>query len=181
MILPKGIVENTREIYAEVASYPIVPPEKIWQYWNGKWSSAFRLLVACRLIRQTVYTTTFRRLVDPTAYRLENFWWHVWGSDRRYLSGPELARLFEEFTLGPTFVPLRSPANRYEGPPVRAHRIPLCFSLLTMPRHLGSSKTLNPKLKRRLVMIRGMNLARPSRIRSLPPLLLRDLPHGIRS
>jgi hypothetical protein len=98
MILPKGILENTREIYAEVASYPIVPPEKIWQYWN-------------------VYTTTFRRLVDPTAYRLENFWWHVWGSDRRYLSGPELARLFEEFTVGPTFVPLRSPANRYEGPP----------------------------------------------------------------
>jgi len=35
MILPKGILENTREIYAEVASYPVVPPEKIWQYWNG--------------------------------------------------------------------------------------------------------------------------------------------------
>ncbi|KAK4453497.1 hypothetical protein QBC34DRAFT_208555 [Podospora aff. communis PSN243] len=117
MILPKGILENTREIYAEVASYPIVPPEKIWQYWNGKWPNASQLLAACGLIRQTVYTTTFRRLVDPTAYRLENFWWHVWGSDRRYLSGPELARLFEEFTVGPTFVPLRSPANRYEGPP----------------------------------------------------------------
>ncbi|KAK3363482.1 hypothetical protein B0T25DRAFT_43651 [Lasiosphaeria hispida] len=97
MILPKGILENTSEIYAEVASYPVVPPEKIWQYWN-------------------VYTTTFRRLVDPTAYRLENFWWHVWGSDRRNLSGPALARLFEEFSMGPTFVPLRSPANRYEGP-----------------------------------------------------------------
>lgn len=35
MILPKGILENTREIYAEVASYDIVPPEKICQYWNG--------------------------------------------------------------------------------------------------------------------------------------------------
>lgn len=35
MLLPKGIVENTREIYKEVASYPIVPPEKLWQYWNG--------------------------------------------------------------------------------------------------------------------------------------------------
>ncbi|KAK3338634.1 hypothetical protein B0T25DRAFT_72297 [Lasiosphaeria hispida] len=102
MILPKGILENTSEIYAEVASYPVVPPEKIWQYWN-------------------VYTTTFRRLVDPTAYRLENFWWHVWGSDRRNLSGPALARLFEEFSMGPTFVPLRSPANRYEGPTVGVH------------------------------------------------------------
>lgn len=37
MILPKGILENTREIYAEVASYDVVPPEKIWQYWNGEY------------------------------------------------------------------------------------------------------------------------------------------------
>ncbi|KAK3394267.1 hypothetical protein B0H63DRAFT_41556 [Podospora didyma] len=103
MLLPKGLVENTREIYAEVASYPTVPPEKIWQYWN-------------------VYTTTFRRLVDPTAYRLENFWWHVWGSDRRNLSGPALAKLFEQFSDGPTFVPLKGPANRYEGPTVRGSR-----------------------------------------------------------
>ncbi|KAK4660564.1 hypothetical protein QC762_120130 [Podospora pseudocomata] len=97
MLLPKGLVENTREIYKEVASYPIVPPEKLWQYWN-------------------VYTTTSRKLVDPTAYRLEHFWWHVWGSDRRYLSGPTLAKLFEEVSHGPTFVPLRSVRNRYEGP-----------------------------------------------------------------
>ncbi|KAK4200309.1 hypothetical protein QBC40DRAFT_72383 [Triangularia verruculosa] len=97
MLLPKGIVENTREIYKEVASYPIVPPEKLWQYWN-------------------VYTTTSRKLVDPTAYRLEHFWWHVWGSNRRYLSGPTLARLFEDISNGPTFVPLRSNRNRYEGP-----------------------------------------------------------------
>ena len=60
------------------------------------------------------YTTTFRRLFDPSAFRLENFWWHVWGSERlRNLSGPELARLFEEFSNGPTFVPLVSPAERY--------------------------------------------------------------------
>lgn len=65
-----------------------------------------------------VYTTTFRRLCDPTAYRLENFWWHVWGSDRRHLSGPALAKLFEEFSKGETFVPLRSVKNRYEGPSV---------------------------------------------------------------
>jgi hypothetical protein len=54
-----------------------------------------------------VYTTTFRRLFDPSAFRLENFWWHVWGSERlRNLSGAALARLFEEFSNGPTFVPL---------------------------------------------------------------------------
>ncbi|KAM7192368.1 hypothetical protein V8F33_008381 [Rhypophila sp. PSN 637] len=104
MLLPRGIVENTPEIYAEIASYPVVPPEKICQYWN-------------------VYTTTFRRLCDPTAYRLENFWWHVWGSDRRNLSGPALAKLFEEFSNGETFVPLRSVKNRYEGPSIpRARR-----------------------------------------------------------
>ncbi len=34
-LMPKGFFENTQEIYAEVASYPIVPPEKIKQYWNG--------------------------------------------------------------------------------------------------------------------------------------------------
>ncbi|ORY60600.1 uncharacterized protein BCR38DRAFT_349458 [Pseudomassariella vexata] len=97
MILPKGIVTNTDYIYKEVASYPVVPPEKIIQYWK-------------------VYTTTFRKLIDPTANRLENFWWHVMGSDRRLLPGPTLARLFEDISKGPAFVPLRSSANRYEGP-----------------------------------------------------------------
>ncbi|KAK4152365.1 hypothetical protein C8A00DRAFT_16312 [Chaetomidium leptoderma] len=99
-MMPKGFFGNTQEIYAEVASYPVVPPEKIKQYWN-------------------VYTTTFRRLFDPSAFRLENFWWHVWGSDRlRNLSGPALARLFEEFSDGPTFVPLPSPAHRFMRPKV---------------------------------------------------------------
>ncbi|KAL2137563.1 hypothetical protein VTI28DRAFT_9062 [Corynascus sepedonium] len=101
-VMPLGFFENTKEIYAEIASYPVVPPEKIRQYWN-------------------VYTTTFRRLFDPSAFRLENFWWHVWGSDRlRNLSGPELARLFEEFSNGPTFVPLPSPADRFRRLKVRS-------------------------------------------------------------
>lgn len=89
MVLPKGIVVNSADIYAEVASYPTVPPEKIWEYWH-------------------VYTTTFRKLIDPTAHRLENFWWHVWGSDRRFLSGAILARLFEEISTGPSIVDARS-------------------------------------------------------------------------
>ncbi|RYO78628.1 hypothetical protein DL766_008037 [Monosporascus sp. MC13-8B] len=97
LILPKGIVINTTWIYDEVAKQPVVPPEAIKKYWK-------------------VYTTTFHRLVDPTANRLENFWWHVWGSDRRHLPGPVLARLFEEISNGPTFVKLRGPPNRYEPP-----------------------------------------------------------------
>ncbi|KAK4239321.1 hypothetical protein C8A03DRAFT_43012 [Achaetomium macrosporum] len=96
-MMPMGFVGNTREIYAEVASYPVVPPEKIKQYW-------------------TAYTTTFRRLSDPRAFRLENFWFHVWASERlRNLSGPTLAKLFEEFSNGPTLVPLPSPVGRYAG------------------------------------------------------------------
>jgi hypothetical protein len=71
--------------------------------------------------RVSVYTTTFGKLKDPTANRLENFWWHVLGSDRSQLSGPTLARIFEQISDGPTFVPLRGPPNRYEGP-----SIPVC-------------------------------------------------------
>ncbi|KAK0723805.1 hypothetical protein B0T21DRAFT_414170 [Apiosordaria backusii] len=97
MLLPQGILKNTREIYEEVASHHTVPPENLWHLWR-------------------VYATTSRALVDPTALRLEHFWWHVWGSNKRSLSGPTLAKLFEELSNGPTFVPLRSTRNRYEGP-----------------------------------------------------------------
>ncbi|KAK2075014.1 hypothetical protein P8C59_009175 [Phyllachora maydis] len=99
MILPKGIVLNTPDIYGEVARYAVVPPEKLHQYW-------------------LVYTTTAKTLFDPTARRLENFWWHVWASDRRLLSGARLAALFEAVSNGPTVVPLKCPRPRYEGPPV---------------------------------------------------------------
>ncbi|KAK3693961.1 hypothetical protein B0T22DRAFT_57009 [Podospora appendiculata] len=97
--LPSGLLETTKEIYAEVASYDVVPWQKIRQYW-------------------TVYTTTFKMLRDPTSQRLEHFWWHVWGSNRRFLSGPELAKLFEQVSLGPTFVRLRAPVIRIHGPPI---------------------------------------------------------------
>lgn len=97
MLLPKGIVFNHNRVYKEVASFPVVPSEKIIEYWH-------------------VYTTTFGKLKDPTANRLENFWWHVMGSDRRMLSGQTLAKIFEQISNGPTFVPLRGPPNRYEGP-----------------------------------------------------------------
>ncbi|KAF4343868.1 hypothetical protein FBEOM_2169 [Fusarium beomiforme] len=99
MILPKGIVINSKNIYKEVADFPLVPPDKVWEYWH-------------------VYTTTYKKLKDPTACRLENFWWHVWGSDRRFLKGSSLAKLYEEISVGPTFVPLRGPPNRWEGPDI---------------------------------------------------------------
>ncbi|KAJ4005210.1 hypothetical protein NW752_011298 [Fusarium irregulare] len=99
MILPKGIVTNSKNIYKEVAEFPLVPPEKVWKYWH-------------------VYTTTYKKLKDPTACRLENFWWHVWGSDRRFLKGSALAKLYEEISVGPTFVPLKGPPNRWEGPDI---------------------------------------------------------------
>ncbi|KAF4124686.1 hypothetical protein GMORB2_5352 [Geosmithia morbida] len=96
MTLPKGIVVNTKEIYNEVAKHPTVPMDRVWQIWR-------------------VYTTTNKKLQDPTARRLENFWWHVLGSDRRYLNGEVLATLYEDISLGPTFVSLKGPPNRWEG------------------------------------------------------------------
>lgn len=35
MLLPKGIVLNIDRVYKEVATYPVVPPEKIYEYWHG--------------------------------------------------------------------------------------------------------------------------------------------------
>jgi hypothetical protein len=64
-----------------------------------------------------VYTTTKRRLLDPTAERLENYWWRIWGSQCRELKGATVARLFALISDGPTFVPLRGPKNRDEGTP----------------------------------------------------------------
>jgi hypothetical protein len=96
MILPKGIVVNTEDVYNEIASHKLVPFDRVWQVWR-------------------VYTTTNRKLQDPTARRLENFWWHVMGSNRRLLSGETLAILYEDISLGPTFVPLKGPPNRWEG------------------------------------------------------------------
>ena len=37
-ILPTGFVENTAEVYREVASFDTVPPEKLREYWRGMFS-----------------------------------------------------------------------------------------------------------------------------------------------
>ncbi|KAG9237654.1 hypothetical protein BJ875DRAFT_131095 [Amylocarpus encephaloides] len=64
-----------------------------------------------------VYTTTKRRLLDPTAERLENYWWRIWGSRRRQLNGATVARLFAHISDGESFVPLRGAPSRDEGSP----------------------------------------------------------------
>ena len=121
IILPQGIVINTTNIYKEVASYPVIPADKIWEYWHGMHSATHLHLPslnnsATGTNHFTVYTTTNKKIQDPTARRLENFWWQVWGSDRRYLSGRALAKIYEDISLGPTVVPLRGPPEALDGP-----------------------------------------------------------------
>ncbi|KAM3501183.1 hypothetical protein MY10362_005757 [Beauveria mimosiformis] len=118
--LPKGILKNSSTVYDEVASYSTLPPDKVHQYWH-------------------VYTTTNKKLKDPTARRLENFWWHVWGSDRSKLSGRVLARIFQDISLGPTVVPLKGPPNRWEGPDAS----PLTIELIVA--HLQKNSKPNGK------------------------------------
>lgn len=62
-----------------------------------------------------------KKSCDPTAYRLENFWWHVWGSDRRHLSGKTLARLWQQIASGPTSVPLKTPQWPFDLASVSLH------------------------------------------------------------
>ncbi|GAB0145535.1 hypothetical protein EsHS_00005963 [Epichloe bromicola] len=138
MILPKGIVINTLNIYKEVASYPLIPADKIWEYWH-------------------VYTTTNKNLKDPTARRLENFWWQVWGSDRRYLSGRALARIYEDISVGPTFVPLHGPPNRWEGPNVPALTKELIVAHLHSEVDSTQDRPNAPRLKSNDASIRRLS------------------------
>ncbi|XXH02319.1 hypothetical protein Hte_008692 [Hypoxylon texense] len=68
------------------------------------------------VFNRNIFTTTSRKLVDPTARRLENFWTRVLGGDRRYLPGTVIARLFQSISEEESFVKLRGPPNRYEPP-----------------------------------------------------------------
>ncbi|PVH76289.1 hypothetical protein DL98DRAFT_295136 [Cadophora sp. DSE1049] len=99
LILPKGIVVNSDKInesIEKIAAEPLDQAE-IARFWK-------------------IYTTTKRRLLDPTAERLENYWWRIWYSDKKHLDAATIARLFDHISNGPTFVPLRGPPNRVEGP-----------------------------------------------------------------
>ncbi|KAF9879436.1 hypothetical protein CkaCkLH20_02979 [Colletotrichum karsti] len=98
MDLPKGFVKDDRRIYGDVASLSQpLPSDFIIRMWR-------------------LYTTTNLKLVDPTARRLENFWWQVMGSDRCKLRADTLAKIWEHISYGPTFVPLKGSPNRWEGP-----------------------------------------------------------------
>ncbi|KAG5996631.1 hypothetical protein E4U52_006160 [Claviceps spartinae] len=138
MILPKGIVVNTKNIYQEVASYPIVPATKIWEYWH-------------------VYTTTNKKLKDPTARRLENFWWQVWGSDRKFLSGRVLANMYENISVGRAFVPLHGPANRWEGPDVPPLTKQLIVAHVNGRQSLTQNRPEAPRTKSNQLAVRSMS------------------------
>lgn len=120
MILPKGIVVNTENVYDEIASHKQVPFDRVWQVWRGESVTTADRMGIPKINQKipfflAVYTITNRKLQDPTARRLENFWWHVMGSDRRLLSGELLAGLYEDISLGSTFIPLKGPSNRWDG------------------------------------------------------------------
>ncbi|KAI0522187.1 hypothetical protein F5B22DRAFT_463224 [Xylaria bambusicola] len=134
-VLPKGIVLNNETIYAEIAKYDIIPVDMI--------------LKSCR-----VYSTTSRKLYDPTARRLENFWTRLLGGDRRYLSGRLISQLFRDISEETAFVKLRGPDNRYEppSPSSRPHDAQATSSAsaskLKLKSTTPSSKTPRPILKR---------------------------------
>ncbi|KAB8295961.1 hypothetical protein EYC80_008781 [Monilinia laxa] len=98
LILPKGIVVNSPQIGSTIERIKNDPLDlaDIARFWK-------------------VYTTTKRRLLDPTAERLENYWWRIWGSRSRELDASTVARLFVHISDGDTFVPLKGPPNRYES------------------------------------------------------------------
>ncbi|KAH8816884.1 hypothetical protein F5884DRAFT_238253 [Xylogone sp. PMI_703] len=101
LILPKGIVvNNSPQIETSIEQIDQEPLElkDIAKFWK-------------------VYTTTQRRLLDPTAERLENYWWRIWGSEKKTLQAATVAKLFAHISNGETIVPLRGPPNRDESGP----------------------------------------------------------------
>lgn len=114
-ILPKGIVINSPGISGDIERKDREPlsPTEIAKFWRGE--QRVEILVQANPNSYVVYTTTKRRLLDPTAERLENLWWRIWGSRQRNLEGAKVALLFSEISDGHTFVPLRGPTSRYEA------------------------------------------------------------------
>ncbi|KAG5988309.1 hypothetical protein E4U54_004695, partial [Claviceps lovelessii] len=103
------------------------------------------------------YTTTNKKLKDPTARRLENFWWQVWGSDRRYLSGQALARIYENISVGHAFVPLHGPPNRWEGPDVPPLTKQLIVAHLTSGLGCTQDRPESPRIKSKVVSSRNLS------------------------
>ncbi|CAN8100437.1 unnamed protein product [Discula destructiva] len=101
MLLPTGLVFEDPAAYAKLADQPVVPWEDIHKLWNNS-------------------TSRYKKFQDPTSCRLEHFWWHVWASDRRNLSGKTLARLWESIVNGTTIAPLIGPPRPYPIPHTRS-------------------------------------------------------------
>jgi hypothetical protein len=72
-ILSKGLVVNSREREGIVEGINAEPLDfaEIAKLWKGK--LVYIMKVQCSNLL-TVYTTIKRRLLDPTAERLENYW-----------------------------------------------------------------------------------------------------------
>ncbi|CZS91793.1 uncharacterized protein RAG0_02326 [Rhynchosporium agropyri] len=128
LILPKGIVVNSDQVNESIERIASDPLDQahIAEFWK-------------------VYTTTKRRLLDPTAERLENHWWRIWYSDRKYLNGATIARIFDHISNGPTFVPLRGPPNRIESEPTLSnrgvHRGPAAASTSALRQNVTSTNS----------------------------------------
>jgi hypothetical protein len=54
MILPKGIVVNTKDVYKEVASFPVLPNDKIRGYWHGNCPFLGKTLPADLMLSQSI-------------------------------------------------------------------------------------------------------------------------------
>ncbi|KAI0476055.1 hypothetical protein GGR56DRAFT_452224 [Xylariaceae sp. FL0804] len=131
--LPKVIEHNKEKIHGSYALHDAVPLEMIFQGWKTS-------------------STMYRKMLDPNDRRLKNFWWRVYGGNRRYLSGAVIARLVTAILVEPAFVNLRGPPNQYEAPspepradqhrhPQTPHREP---DRLEKPRPKAEAKTLPP-------------------------------------
>ncbi|KAK4192746.1 hypothetical protein QBC35DRAFT_201232 [Podospora australis] len=139
--LPFSLVkDNTEQVFAEVASYDRLPVEKIVELWR-------------------IYTTTWRKMVDPNAYRQENFWWHVLGSDMKFWSGARLAKLYREVATSIAVAPLCEQASSQGKPGVVVSSFDQDFSktlrLLELTR---SSNNLGRNEKKFSMLLNPSNL-----------------------
>lgn len=90
MILPKGFVVNNEDIYKEVASYPVVPPEKIREYWGGKSTLASRMLLGANRRHRSLTLLFFSAPLSGTStlMTLRSIYYDVPPSHRPHCQSP---------------------------------------------------------------------------------------------
>ncbi|KAI3339702.1 hypothetical protein F4824DRAFT_454472 [Ustulina deusta] len=99
--LPQGLMGYKDSMYREIAKFNVVPI-----HWILKASSDS--------------TTLSRKLTDPTARRLANFWTRVLGGNRRYLPGTVIAQLFKQICEEPGTPTIRGQVQNCELPSLKA-------------------------------------------------------------